>query len=419
MIKNSIKKNTFIKCLFILLCAIVSATVLLFFLYSIPTERATNNVKQSLDLYSEEVIKTWSGNLRHGKLATSTDSNMIFSAICRPYKSNIDNALLNPQFDVSSSEEDPQRLSLTLAINNELNEYSNYGRYWHGYSIYMILGLFFFDLGELRTINMFIIFIATIVVLYELSKIDLIYSMLYTIVVLFLNPVTIIMNYALLSMYLIISLTMYIQLKYRNTLTCQRYIYLFLISGILTSFFDFLTYPLTSWGIPLATYLLINASDNKEINLVQVIKMSLAWVLGYAGMWVGKWIVASVLTEENIISDAANAILHRTTNNNVKISYISTLKKLFEAFDRPMLLLMLVGLVIVLITIAKNIKSFVLDKNVMYYCLMLLLISISPLFWFYIVRNHSYYHPWYEYRHIAIMLWACLLMLVIPFKRKL
>jgi len=38
----------------------------------------------------------------------------------------------------------------------------------------------------------------------------------------------------------------------------------------------------------------------------------LAWGLGYAGMWSGKWVVASVLTGRNVLQEALFSVMPRS-----------------------------------------------------------------------------------------------------------
>ena len=400
--------NKYINCILILISSILVGTLLLVCLYSIPTERARTNIKNSIEMYDENVIKTWNGNIRYGKLDTATDIYMINSAVSRKYDSSLMNAMLNPQFDIKDKTQDPQRKALIRALNKEDVEYSDYSRYWHGYSVYIIPGLYFFEIGELKTLIMCFCIIITSLVFVELAKKSMAYMLLFSIVVSFLNPVSIIMNFAITNVYFISIIAMYLVLKWNHYfIKDNRYICLFLIIGIFTSFFDFLTYPLVSWGLPIITLLLINKKVDISI-FPLLVKISVMWCVGYIGMWAGKWCVASILTGVDVISNALNAFSARSLNiveNANTFSFFDVVSRQFEVFDRPIIVLMLLGISIIAQIIYKSPKLS-LNSLFKFDVLILLLISISPLVWFFVAKNHVYYHPWYEYRNLAITLWA-------------
>ena len=68
---------------------------------------------------------------------------------------------------------------------------------------------------------------------------------------------------------------------------------LFLVTGICTSYFDFLTYPIVTLGLPLCVWLLLIPYHNKCI--WQLVENAVFWAIGYLGMWAEKWILSSVV----------------------------------------------------------------------------------------------------------------------------
>lgn len=55
---------------------------------------------------------------------------------------------------------------------------------------------------------------------------------------------------------------------------------------------------------------------------------TIAWGIGYVGMWMGKWVIASLFTDENIIYDAVKQIKFRSGNTYKEetYTYIGTIK---------------------------------------------------------------------------------------------
>lgn len=402
--------NIFIKILLLLLICIVIGTFLLFLVYFLPIDRILRNAEQSIDIYDSQLITMWSGWTRYSHLSNHTDLIMIAEAICRKFNSNLTNALLNPRLFNDSLSNDVDNLKLFFTNQNSLT-LTTYPRYWHGYLLYIIPGLFITNAGGIRTIMMFVQFFLTIFVMHELNKKKTIYMLLFAVICLFINPVTTILTFQEADIYIITMIFMIIMLRYNEWLNKNnRYILLFTLNGIVTTYFDFLTYPLVAWGIPITLYYILNKNNFKK-NIRQLFNLSIAWIIGYAGMWLGKWIVADLLTDTNVIKDAFDSVLYRTVGDNY--SYIETLSQIINSVnDVPMLCLYLLDFIIVVCYVIKNKLKLNMSRDNILSLIPLLIIFISPFVWYFVVRNHAYVHPWMEYRNLAITLFSFSLMLI-------
>ena len=58
----------------------------------------------------------------------------------------------------------------------------------------------------------------------------------------------------------------------------------FLLTGMATSYFDFLTYPVASLGMPLIVWLLLHRDETGGALAGRMVRCGLCWALGYAGM---------------------------------------------------------------------------------------------------------------------------------------
>ena len=63
-------------------------------------------------------------------------------------------------------------------------------------------------------------------------------------------------------------------------------------------------------GLPLVFLLAENRKSLKE-DITFFVGSCAAWGIGYAAMWGSKWILGSLITEENIIADALESVLFR------------------------------------------------------------------------------------------------------------
>lgn len=396
--------RTLLKLLGLLIISIGLGTLIMTLLYSIPVEKIEYYASDSSIVYKEQKIEQWAGNTRYSHISNLTDSTMIDIAICRPYDSTIKNALLNPYYEIADGE------SFANIINNK-NEYNitTFARYWHGYLIYIIPSLLVTNAGGIRTIMMFVQFLLSMWLLYLLGKRNILYMLIYSIVVLFINPVTTVLTYHSADIYVLMMIFSIAVLLLNDWLKQNnRYILFFALNGIIVCFIDFFSYPLVAWGIPLSICLLINKDDFKS-NILHVITYSLAWIFGYAGMWSGKFIVATLLTDVNVIEDGFNQVFYRMGGDGY--TFVEVLRQIWESVnDVPMLLLYLIGIIMVLAYSFKNKLKFNISKQYLLDIIPHIIIGLGPLVWYFVVRNHCYVHPWFEYRESAILVWIILLV---------
>ena len=142
---------------------------------------------------------------------------------------------------------------------------------------------------------------------------------------------------------------------------------------------------------------------------------TISWCIGYAGMWASKWIIASILTEENVLYNAFGAIKNRGDFSQ-EYAYFETLKRNIGLFNRRIYFIALICLVIFLIVL--KIKNYsILDKNMIPCTCVLLFVSIYPFIWYLFTQNHSSIHYWFTYRELAINVFGILMIGVINIKK--
>ena len=411
-----------LKVLVTILIAIVVGAISILILYSLPTSLMYENAKESANLYgTEDRINNWADGKHYAKVDNYADAIMIMTAIYRPHDSVIKNAFLNPYCKFDDTE---MGNNLYKYLKGETPDgFFNYDRYWHGYLLYLIPLLCFFNIGEIKIIWMFIQFLAIMFCLSELGKRNSMYMMLYAAVVLFLMPVTTAMSFHGGNVFILMLLFTAIILKFNGKLIIEsgKYMILFAIDGILVSFTDLLTYPLIAFGVPLVTVFLINDFDTKT-GLKALFGNSFAWCAGYLGMWIGKWILAFAFTGENVIEESAKQIAFRTQGDATLESaegntYIYALKSVWWVIRNPIffaLALYVVAVLAICYVQGKRIFSQKVQAGVL---LPTILIAIVPFVWYFVVKNHSIIHPYLSYQELAISIWAIFVYLLRSIKQ--
>lgn len=153
---------------------------------------------------------------------------------------------------------------LNDTVRGEIEESFEYARYWHGYLVPLRILLCIFNINEIRIlfILLFLVLITTLMVLIT-KKIN-IYAMLVFLVALTSVEYFYIGISLQGSSIFFIAMIASIILIYRYN-KIKDFPLLFLVVGSLTSFFDFLTVPLLTLGIPFAIFFLIKRK--RRINI--------------------------------------------------------------------------------------------------------------------------------------------------------
>lgn len=379
-------------------------TLIMIFLYSLPTGRVWQHARESLPLFNTQSLDNWSGNAAYTGLSTYTESIMINNALYRPYESNVKNAMMNSYVYFEDSRMVGSMIRL-LTDGPAGGETVDYSRYWHGYLLYLIPGLAFFTIGELKVLMMIVQMLLFSFCLLEFGKRDFLYALLFAAVVMFINPVTTVLTFQEADIYIIMMLfTCLFLSKGKWAGEKQRWKYLFAVNGIMTAFVDFFTYPLVAVGIPLMTYLFMEEMQWKK-GIAVAVKSLFFWASGYVGMWSGKWIAAWLLTGKNTFAEGVESVKFRTTGvvGDVNLTYRNVLKCMWDAINEPpMWFLFLVVLAVAGVYIWQGRHFVSLERERIVSCVPVLVVAALPFAYYFVVRNHSVIHPWMEYRELAV-----------------
>ena len=178
---------------------------------------------------------------------------------------------------------------------------------------------------------------------------------------------------------------------------------LFFIVGSLTCYFDLLTAPLLTLGIPLAVMLSLNKESQFDLkrNLLTIIKLILLWGLGFALTFFMKWVLASLILGQNVLADAYEVALYRMDTED--FTRWDALSRNFKMI--PLWMIIVAVAVLIVIDVVRH-KRLNCKKALVY-----LLVGVMPLVWYLLLSNHSYIHWWFTYRLLAITITCLMLML--------
>lgn len=184
--------------------------------------------------------------------------------------------------------------------------------------------------------------------------------------------------------------------------------------GMVTNFLDFLTAPIITLGYSLIVFLYV--SDEKTSNhnpILTVASDSFSWFLGYAGTWVSKWIIGSLILKTNVITDGVEAAKFRTSGSEAYPldygeTFRSNIKNFFSPEGNPTLYLMAVMVIILLVILVLFRKNDLRQDRNLKAAPAVAIIGIYPYVWYLVLSNHSMIHQWFTYRSQVITAFAFL-----------
>lgn len=291
-----------------------------------------------------------------------------------------------------------------------------YFRYWHGY-ITIFRPLFkFFDLSEIRVINLYAQMMLSIILaflIYTTTRKKR-YMFAWVSIYCMILPTAISMNFQYSSIYYVTVISSIFLLLFNSFwIKNKNFLYLFLITGMLTVYFDFLTYPILAWAIPAVMLVLIIRYENDKHliikSLIDLFLSAFAWCAGYFLFWVEKWALSAIMLKEFSFDNIYNQIIVRSGVDKLNIfdrfEGIETNWKHYAFW--PFILIMVGWLVFLFVDIAR--KGMKLNYKVIPFSL----IMLSPICWYLIVSQHTASHALFAWRNSLGFFFALWIMLCV------
>ena len=372
----------------------------------IPKAAIKNNVAFSAEQIDKEGLYKKIANFKLFQLDNYTDVLMLNIALSGDPKMAIESSMMAYWYKSTNY--------LALAKDtkkNALGDFSDlnkesYGRYWHGYLIVLKPLLCFFDYGQIRIINYFIFLLLFIVSSYLIykrlgGKIMSYFIASFCLINVFIIPLS--MQFSNMFYLAFISIIYLLKCEQKFTNNTNAILFFFALGG-LTSYFDFLTTPLVTLGLPLTIYFLIDKS-NKSVQNFFI--LSLFWFFGYSSIWASKWLMGVFLTNKDFLTSVFQQVKLRTSSsykgmdmtlfNIVVFCYTILIKK--KIFFTIVVIFFILCFSSIAFLIKRNVKLF--RENLPYIAIFLLF----PV-WFLFLRNHTIQHGWFTWRTIVIMIFS-------------
>lgn len=374
--------------------------------YAIPAEAVRENVKASVRILEQEGVRHEAiPGYKGSRLDTFTDAIMLGNAVVMPEETAFKNALLTHRLLTSEAID---------ALGQYLEDESAVGTvpysiYWHGYLTVLKPLLCVMSLGSIRFLLMAVQMLLLAAVAALLGRRGMARFVLpLAAMAVSLCPPAVMSCLTYSSVYLVGMGAAALILLAHERLERIGYGYVFLLVGVLTSFFDFLTYPIFTLGIPLAVLALATMQTGGHVRPVRLAALCMAWGAGYGGMWAGKWLLVSALTEVDGLGEALFEVAYRTGSSLDDVGEVSAtagLESCMELLLNPLMVMVLaacVGACLLLLWCRGVRRGAAADA------LALALIALLPVAWLLFACNHSVSHAFFAYRSLSVLVFAAL-----------
>lgn len=310
--------------------------------------------------------------------------------------------------------------NLFHAVTHEYEPNQQYLRYWHGSNAIVRPLLLLLNIQEIYVLNGVVLAVLVIGLLVMLLKNRAFVPAAGVAAGLILTAVW----YVPFSLeytwtYLCMLLLSLIGLKLAFWGRWKQLGFFFLIGGMVTNFLDFLTTETLTLLVPLLLILWVDMHRNSGKIFPGMFqnagKAMLAWGCGYVGMWVMKWVMASVVLGENVMPYVSGHIEERLGGDigiglwhYITGAVINNVKCLFP-FEYGVLG-GIAGLVLLLFVV--YIGYVYHKKHICKECIWLyVLVGLVPYLRYIVLHNHSYLHFFFTYRAQMATVLAIVLIL--------
>ncbi|MDO4324202.1 MAG: hypothetical protein Q4C61_16945 [Lachnospiraceae bacterium] len=391
---------------------VFTGTVVLGFLfmclvYVLPTERVALHVRETgmnmvqlEDEYYRPMIPGKSSTI----LDNYTDTLMLLTAAYDGKENVVDKAVNNYRI----CPEDKTMLEGCSVVGlNQGGKQTAYARYWHGYLVVLKPLLLFFNLNEIRDINVFFILLGISIIMILMYKNRLQkYIVPLLVAVAFMNPMTISASIQFSTIFYTVVVSLIVLLLFNKKKWFADHIWIyFMLVGMLTSYVDLLTYPIAAFGFPIIMYFALHENVAPREGAVKFAGCSFMWGFGYAGMWGSKWLLSSILMRKNYFERAFDKIKERS-GHTVQGETV-TGKQVLDAMlnmirINPVRYLMVaVALLTIILAVLAGIQWSNKAASIL-----ILAAACSPFAWYLATQNHSAIHSWFTYRGLGVFVFG-------------
>ena len=392
-----------------ILAAILIGTLLLSASCLLPSGPMDKNLARSAKTMEEEGIYPILFPWCTSQLDSNTDGLILLISACDSGESPLIQAMSGSRNKVPGMESADDELVAHYANGAPFTGISPYYQYWHGYQVIIRPLLSLFSYPMIRVLNgilqtVLLLFLCLLMRRNGLGR----YILPYIASVLMLMPLALAMSLQFSSCYYILTLGSIAVLAMKNTLDRHDGL-LFLYIGIATAYFDFLTYPIATLGIPAVFYFCLRQDSSIRDTFCRGVKICFSWAMGYALMWAGKWLIGSLILGDNVLTAATDALVERTSADsslfyNIRVALSANIRAFLHT---PATAVVILLALLLLFALAKHFRSGHTNvKQTAAVFFPFVILAVLPIAWYLVTSQHAVVHYWFTNKTLQVSVFA-------------
>ncbi len=404
--------------LFHVVIAILAGTLLLSGVCMLPSAPMDRNLEKSAAVFADEGIYPSLFPWCTSQLDSTTDALILMISACDSGEHPVIQAMRGTRNTLSSVEAASDELAAHYGGGIPFDGSEPYYQYWHGYQVIIRPLLSVMSYSGIRILNGILQTGLLAILCLMMGKAGLgRYILPYLASVAMLMPLTLAMSLQFSSCYYTLTISSILLLWKRDFLDSTEGM-LFLYTGIATAFFDFLTYPVATLGIPAVFYYCIRKKTDIRDTFCRGVKICFTWAIGYVGMWAGKWLIGSLILGQNILALAAGKLAERSSAGEAEAGLLQNIRAALSANIRsflhtPATLVVLLLVVFLLFQLVKQFRSGdTTPARTGKIFFPFVILALIPIAWFVVTAQHAVIHHWFTHKALAVSVFAGLAALM-------
>ena len=383
--------------------------------FLIDTPSMRENAAQSLTVYKwEGASPELAGGYRSAQLDNFTAALIVKTAAYTGEQGLLDKALGGYRAELPAGEdEDGWAAFCTYVSGSDVPDGGlSYSRYWHGYTLPMRILLCFFSASGIQMLLYYVqTALAMLVFALCMKRCPAILPGLVTAFFLLMPAATgLCLQYMPVTLLALLG-CLVLLLADRPIERLFGMPAFFALLGLLTNYFDLLTFPLVALGFPLAVRMALQLKDNTDgkTMFTQLFLCGVCFGAGYAGMWAFKWLLTGLcFGMERLLGIFSQAALRVSAESGGQTHSraAAVLQNLAVITDKPAylaisLLAFAASAAVAVYHAVRALcqqKTLALDLRAGLY----LLLMLVPVAWYIVMANHSIDHTYFTYRNISV-----------------
>lgn len=376
----------------------------------IPVDSIQTNMEASADFLCEKPVFFQLDDSHSGSVIDRyADSILLNILYCYDSSHPLESVMRSSYYYTAEQNENE---NLSDAVYGNLSANKEYSRYWHGSIVILRPLLTFLTLPQIYVLLgcvMLLLFAALLFSVWKKLGAAPVLPLLFGSILMSFWYIPFSLEYTWTIPVMMIS-TIVLLWGYEHYEKKQKatpfLLVLFLVTGSMTAYLDFLTTETLTLLVPLAFYLALshkNAPVEKlRDGIKRLLSPGIAWVSGYLSCWLCKWMLATLILKENAFAAALNQAGERVYG---EVDITGILKY-------PLTLMRNLGCIfpfhyaglyafIPILAVVLGIAGFFYlfhKKNTLALSGIYFLLMLVPYVRFLVLANHAYLHCFFTYR---------------------